>query len=66
MSDPAAIRTDPVLLERLVEAARNHVMTPRERAEQRVSFVYGMLSSKSTLTKEDVRAMLRAEGFDLP
>jgi hypothetical protein len=33
-------------------------MTPEERFEQRVSFVYGQLSEYSPLTKEDVRRIL--------
>ena len=52
------LHTDPDLLARLVDAARNHKMTPQERFEQRVSFVYGLLSHRSKLTKEDVRAFL--------
>lgn len=66
MEHIAEIHTDPALLERLVDAARNYKMTPREAAEQRVSFVYGMLSSRSPLTKADVRRMLRERGLDLP
>lgn len=52
-------------LERLAEAARNYVMTPREVAEQRVSFIWGQMGHKSGLSKDDIRAMLRARGYDL-
>ena len=33
-------------------------LTPEERFEQRVSFVYGQLSEHSPLTKDDVRRIL--------
>lgn len=42
----------------LIERARNHVMTPAERREQRVSFVYGMLDANDKRTKDDIRASL--------
>lgn len=45
-------------LEALLEKARHHVMTPEERHEQKISFVYGMLPFRSTLTKDDVRRMM--------
>lgn len=51
------IATSPELLA-LLEKARAHVMTPAEVFEQRVSFVFGMLSSKSKLTRDDVRQFL--------
>jgi hypothetical protein len=40
----------------LLEKARNHVMTPRERWLQRVSFAFGNLPEESTATREDVYA----------
>jgi hypothetical protein len=46
------------ITDKLIERARNHVMTPAERREQRVSFVYGMLSHRDTRTKDDIRAEL--------
>lgn len=49
-------------LEEALEHARNHVMTPAERFEQRVSFVYGGMSSRSTTTKDQVRKWL-SEGW---
>lgn len=45
-------------LERLIEAARGHIMTRREKDEQRVSFVYGNLPEENTRTKEQVRRQL--------
>ncbi len=51
------IKTDPELLA-LIEKARTYKMTPEEVFEQRVSFVFGMLSSRSKLTRDDVRRHL--------
>ena len=47
-------------LEAALERARNHVMTPEERFEQRVSFVYGQqdYDNPHSLTKEQIRQML--------
>lgn len=45
---------DDRVLERLVEAARNHKMTPAERRAQLVSFVYGQMGGD----REEVRQML--------
>jgi len=47
-------------LEAAIERARNHVMTPEERFEQRVSFVYGQqdYDNPHSLTKEKIRQML--------
>ena len=36
-------------------------MTPEERFEQRVSFVFGQLSHTSTITKDQVREILKME-----
>ena len=43
-----------------IERARNHKMTPQERLEQRVSFVYGQQdwSSGHARTKDEVREHL--------
>ena len=59
------LRTDPALLARLIEAARNHKMTPAERYEQRISMIYGLLPFRSTLTKDDVRNWV-AENYGAP
>lgn len=46
---------NPVLRE-LLEKAKLHVMTPAERAEQRVSWAYGQLAIEDpTVTKDSVR-----------
>jgi hypothetical protein len=51
-------------LDRLVEAARAHVMTPAERFEQRVSFIYGqMADGHGALSKDDIRQKLRERGY---
>lgn len=51
----AHVTTNPELL-RLLAATRNHVMTPDEIREQRISFVYGqMMDCAPNLTKDDVR-----------
>ena len=39
------MKTDPVLLARLIDAARNHVMTPAEIEAQRLSWVRGMTAT---------------------
>lgn len=61
LRQPVEATAEPMLDRRLREAAK-HKMTPAEVFEQRVSFVYGMLSHKSPLTKADVRAMLIERG----
>lgn len=48
-------RTDQRLLA-LIERARHHVMTPAEKFEQRVSFVYGQLMGR--IPKDEVRRQL--------
>lgn len=46
-------------LEKLVEKMRNHVMTPEEKFEQRVSFVYGQQDyDKPGKSKDEIRQML--------
>ena len=37
-------------------------MTPEEHFEQRVSFVYGQLPRSSTITKDEVREVLKMTG----
>jgi hypothetical protein len=49
------VKPNPTLTA-LLEAARNHEMTPEERREQRISFVYGNLAiDDPSVTKEHVR-----------
>lgn len=45
-------------LDKMVEAARNHKMTPTERRAQRVSLIMGLRSHNSTLTREQVKEIL--------
>lgn len=46
----------PAELSALIEAARSHVMSPREVWLQRVSFAFGMLPEESTITREQIEA----------
>ncbi len=49
-------------LDQLIRQARDHVMTPEELFEQRVSFVYGNVSmSNPNVTREMVREVALAE-----
>lgn len=41
-----------------IQRVRNYRMTPAERFEQRVSFVYSGVSGSSSMTKDDVRHVL--------
>lgn len=52
-------------LEALIERARNHRMTPAERFEQRVSFVFGQqdYDSPCQMTKDEIREHLRSLGY---
>lgn len=51
-------------LERLIELARHHKITPEERREQRIRYVWScMVEDHPELTVEDVRGMLRAGGL---
>lgn len=52
-------------LEKLIERARNHKMTPREHFEQRVSWIYGQQDwdSPHQLTKDQIREHLRSRGM---
>lgn len=56
-------RTDQRLLD-LIERARHHVMTPIEKFDQRVSFVFAQQdwSSGNALPKERIREMLTGDG----
>ena len=46
------------ILDRLVERAREHKMSPLERRAQRVSLIMGLRSDRSTLTREKVEDVL--------
>lgn len=52
------MQTSPELLAAL-DRVRGYKMTPAERFEQRVSFVYGQMGADSAMTKDEVRAILR-------
>lgn len=52
-------KTDPALLARLLEAARNYRPTPQEKFNQRVSFVYGQMMGR--VSKERIRAILQGQ-----
>lgn len=51
-------------LENLLKKASEHQMTPKEKYEQRISFVYGQLAfdPKRKITKEGVRRTLAEQG----
>lgn len=49
------LKTDKSVLRRL---ERGKAPSPAEVKEQRVSFVYGSLDSKSTMTREQVRKLV--------
>ncbi len=53
--------TDPELLA-LLERAKDYKMTPAERREQRISFVYGNVAfGNPSITREQVEAILFGE-----
>jgi hypothetical protein len=49
-------RTEPALLDKLVEAARHYRMTPAEKRAQRISFVYGQVGPG--ISKERIAEIL--------
>ena len=50
------------VLDRLLAAARNHVMTPEEKAAQRKSWVIGeMMLENLDMTREQAEAVYRKE-----
>ena len=55
------LKTSPSLLQAL-ERATTRQPTRDELFEQRVSFVYGSVDSKSSVTREQVRHILNHEG----
>lgn len=54
------LKTSPGLLQALQSAAQRK-LTAAELSEQRVSYVFGSLDSKSNVTREQVRQMLRQQ-----
>lgn len=59
---PIDLKTDPALLARLTELAGRQ-MTKDEVKAQRISFVMGMISHESTLTRRQVEELIdKAEG----
>ncbi len=51
-------------LDKLIQRARAHKMTPAERREQRVSLIMGFRGNESTLTRENVEKILEDnEGY---
>lgn len=48
-------------LKRLIEQARNHVMTNEEKIQQAISFVYGNLPEESKTTREQVERTVREQ-----
>jgi len=51
------LKTDREVLE-AVQRAASRKMTPGEALEQRVSFVYGTMDSKSSVTRDQVRQLV--------
>ena len=51
-------RKDPQVLKALRDAA-GQPMTPVERQEQRVSFIMGTMSRDSTITREEVKEIIK-------
>ena len=47
-------RIDPGITEEELRAAADWKMTPEERREQMISFILGTVSSKSTMTRDEV------------
>jgi hypothetical protein len=54
---PQDLKTDQSLLDRLKQAASSK-QTTQEKLEQRVSFIFGSLDSKSEVTREKIRQLL--------
>lgn len=49
-------------LDVLIEASRTRVMTPRDKFEQRVSFVWGNAEEGATSTLDQVRVHIAEDG----
>lgn len=59
---PFDLKTDDALLAKLREAAKHH-MSKNEIREQKISYVMGVVSQDSTITRKQVEEILdRAEG----
>lgn len=54
------------LLRELLDAARNHVMTPLEIYEQRISWIYGQYGPDSIVTREEIEERLACLGYTRP
>lgn len=54
----ARLQTEKTLIKRLKESTKRPI-TKEELAEQRVSFVYGNLPGKSTITRERVAKRIK-------
>ena len=54
---PTSITTDPALIERLRQTA-NKPLTPEQRHRRRVSFIYGALPTDSSITIQQIEAVL--------
>lgn len=59
-------KVDRTELGRLLEAAKNHVMTPREKWLQQVSGVYGLLPHDSPTTRDQVERYITEEHGPCP
>lgn len=59
---PDTFKPLPDELKALLDSAKGREMTPAERFEQKVSWVYGNLPEESTVTKDEVRQRLRESG----
>lgn len=52
-----SLKTSQAVLES-VQRAASRKLSPHEALEQRVSFVYGTMDSKSNVTREEVRKLI--------
>lgn len=53
-------------LRALLDAAKTHVMTPKEAYDQRVSWIWGNLPDESTITVEQIKEQLVRQGIVEP
>lgn len=54
---PTEIKTDPGLLAKL-KAAASRPLSPEQRHRRRVSFIYGALPTDSSITIQQIEAVL--------
>lgn len=54
---PTSITTDPALIEKLRQTA-NKPLTAAQRHRRRVSFIYGALPTDSSITIQQIEAVL--------